>query len=66
MRIKCQLTQRYWVRIRFSEESQVSLGGLVSISPKAQTGHTGKADLRTVQNLEPEPLLITLIDTYSV
>lgn len=54
------------MRIRVSEESQVSLGGLVSISPKAQTGHTGKADLRTIQNLEPEPLLITLIDTYSI
>lgn len=66
MRIKCQLTQRYWTRIRVSEESQVVLGGSVSISPRAPNGRTGEADLRTIQNSVPDPLLITLIDTYSI
>lgn len=32
------------MEIHFSEESQVALGGLVSISPKAPNGHTWDAD----------------------
>lgn len=66
MRIKCQLTQRYWTRICFSEESRVTLRGSVSIYRKALHGHAGEADLRTVQNSVPDLLLITLIDTYSI
>lgn len=52
--------------ILFSEESQVSLGGLLSIFPKAPNDHTGEEDLGTIPNLVPDPLLITLIDTYSI
>lgn len=52
--------------ILFSEESQVSLGGLLSIFPKAPNDHTGEEDLGTISNLVPDPLLITLIDTYSI
>ena len=66
MRIKCQLTQRYWTRICVSEESEVALGESVSISPKAPNGYAREADLRTIQNAVPDPLLITLIDTYSI
>lgn len=52
--------------IFFSEESQVSLGGLLSIFPKVPNDHTGEEDLETIPNLVPDPLLITLIDTYSI
>lgn len=62
MRIKCQLTQRYWMGIHFSEESQVALGGLVSISPKHQMATPGTQ----TENAVPDPRLITVIDTDSI
>lgn len=50
----------------FLRRIPATLGGSVSISPKAPNGHTREADLRTIQNSVPDPLLITLIDTYSI